>query len=146
MWGSTYQSILNRVILQKKIISNFFFFDSHTQAHVLFKEQEILIFSYIYLYQIGKFMYLLKRVYFLIIFVICSRTLTSQLHSHYIRNCNLFYIPPCRTNIRNFSIRFQGPKFFNSLLSPENQNSESICLFGKRLKKFVLSKTNNYLC
>ena len=54
------------------------------------------------------------------------------------RNCNLYYIPPCRTNIRNFSIRFQGPKFFNSL-SPEIQNSESIRLFGERLKKFLLS-------
>ena len=42
------------------------------------------------------------------------------------------------TNIRNFSIRFQGPKFFYSL-SPEIQNSESIRLFGKRLKKFLLS-------
>ena len=65
-------------------------------------------------------------------------TLASQLHSYYTRNCNLYYIPPCRTNIRNFSIRFQGPKFFNSL-SPEIQNSESIRLFGKRLKKFLLS-------
>jgi len=65
-------------------------------------------------------------------------TLASQLHSHYARNCNLYHIPPCRTNIRNFSIWFQGPKFFNSL-SPEIQNSESIRLFGKRLKKFLLS-------
>ena len=67
-------------------------------------------------------------------------TLASQLHSHYTRNCNLHYIPPCRTNVRNFSIaiRFQGPKFFNSL-SPEIQSSESIRLFGKRLKKFLLS-------
>ena len=48
-------------------------------------------------------------------------TLASQLHSHYTRNCNLYYIPPCRTNIRNFSVRFQEPKFFNSL-SPEIQN------------------------
>ena len=62
-------------------------------------------------------------------------TLASQLHSHYTRNCNLYclyYIPPCRTNIRNFSIRFQGPKFFNSL-SHEIQNTERIRLFGKRL-------------
>ena len=65
-------------------------------------------------------------------------TLGSQLDSHYIRNCSLYYIPPCRTNIRNFSIRFQGPTFFNSL-SPEIQNSESIRLFGKGLKKFLLS-------
>ena len=39
---------------------------------------------------------------------------------------------------RCVSIRFQGPKFFNSL-SPEIQNNESIRLFGKRLKKFLLS-------
>ena len=42
--------------------------DSHTD--VLFKEQEILKFSDIHLYQIGKFIYL-KEIYFLIIFVIC---------------------------------------------------------------------------
>ena len=110
-------------------------FDSHTD--VLFKEHGILEFFDIYFYQIGKFMYLFKRGllpnYFRNMF-----TLASQLHSHYTRNCNLYYIPPCRTNIRNFSIRFQGPKFFNSL-SPEIQNSESIRLFGKRLKKFLLS-------
>ena len=56
------------------------------------------------------------------------KKMTSMLPSH------PGYIPPCRTNIRNFSIRFQGPKFFNSL-SPEIENSESIRLFGKRLKK-----------
>ena len=134
MWGSTYQSNLNRVIiLQKEIIriASKVFFDSHTD--VLFKEQEILIFSELYLYQIGKCMYLFERDlipnYFRHIF-----TLASRLHSHYIKNCNLFYIPPCRTNIRNFSFRVKETelktKVFNSL-SPEIQNSESICLFGK---------------
>ena len=73
--------------------------------------------------------------------VLSTKSLASQLHSHYTRNCNLYYIPPCRTNIRNFSIRFQGPKFFNSV-SPEIQNGESIRLFDKRLKKFLLSQSN----
>ena len=117
--------------------------NSHTD--VLFKEHGILKFFDIYFYQIGKFklMYLFKGLlpnYFRNMF-----TLASQLHSHYTRNCNLYYIPPCRTNIRNFSIRFQGPKFFNSL-SPEIQNSESIRLFGKRLKKFLLSLVKYILC
>ena len=124
-------------ILQKKtirIISKVSL-DSHTD--VLFREHGILKFFKIYFYQIGKFMYLFKRGllpnYFCNMF-----TLASQLHSHYTRNCNLYCMPPCRTNIRNFSIRFQEPKFFNSL-SPEIQNSESIRLFGKRLKEFLLS-------
>ena len=99
VWESTYQSNISRVIiLQKRIIRIIckVSFDSHTD--VLFKEQEILKFSDIYVYQIGKFMYLFKRGllsnYFRDMF-----TLASQLHSHYTRNCNLFYIPPCRTNI-----------------------------------------------
>ena len=138
VWGSTYQSNLNRIIvLQKKIIRiiSKVSFDAHTG--VLFKEQEILKFSDIYLYQIGKFMYLFKRSllpnYFRDMF-----TLASQIHSYKTRNSNLFYIPYCRTNLRKFSIRFQGPSFFNSL-SREIQNSETISLFGKRLKKFLLS-------
>ena len=88
-------SNLNRVIIiiQKKIIRiiSKVSFDSHTD--VLFKEQDILKFSDIYLYQIGKFTYLFKRGllpnYFRDMF-----TLASQLHSHYTRNCNAFtYFP-----------------------------------------------------
>ena len=58
-------------------------------------------------------------------------TLASQLHSHYTRNCNLYYIPPCQTNIQNFSIWFQGPKFL-----PRNskQWKHYIRLLGKDLK------------
>ena len=65
-------------------------------------------------------------------------TIASQIHSYNIRNSSLFYIPLCRTNFRKFSSRFQGPTFFNSL-SRDIQNSESISLFGKRFKKFLLS-------
>ena len=66
-------------------------------------------------------------------------TLASQIHSHNTRNSSLFYIPHCRTNFRKFSIRFQGPWFFNSL-SREIQNSESISLLAKdRKNPFFLS-------
>ena len=66
-------------------------FDSHTD--VLFKELRILKYFDIYFYQIGKFtgMYLFKRGllpnYFRNMF-----TLASQLHSHYTRNCDVYYI------------------------------------------------------
>ena len=72
MWGSTYQSNLNRIIiLQKKIIRiiSKVSFDAHTG--VLFKEQEILKFSDIYLYQMVNLYIFLKEAYLLIIFVIC---------------------------------------------------------------------------
>ena len=123
-----YPSNLSHVfILQKKIIRIISKASFDSQTDVLFKEHRILKFFDIYFYQIGKFMYIFKRGllpnYFRNMF-----TLASQLHSHYTRNCNLYYIPPCRTNIRNFSIRFQGPKFFNSL-SPEFKTVKaSVCL------------------
>ena len=39
---------------------------------------------------------------------------THQFHSYGTRSSELFYLHQCRTNIRKFSISFQGPKFFNS--------------------------------
>ena len=139
VWGSTYQSNWNRIIiLQKKIIRiiSKVSFDAHTG--VLFKEQEIWKFSDIYWYQIGKFMYLFKRGLLPNYFRDMLFTRASQIHSYNTRNSSLFYLPHCRANFRKFSIRFQGLTFFNSL-SREIQNSESISLFGKRLKKFLLS-------
>ena len=103
--------------------------DSHTG--VIFKKQEILKFSDIYLYQIGKRG--LPHNYFRDVF-----TLANHIHSYNTRNSSLFYIPHCRSKFRKFLIRLQDPKFFNSL-SREIQNSESISLFGKRVKKSLLS-------
>ena len=65
-------------------------------------------------------------------------TLRGSLRGGPIATVGCINIPHCRTTFRKFSIRFQGPTFFNSL-SREIQNSESISLFGKRLKKFLLS-------
>ena len=47
-------------------------------------------------------------------------------------------LPYCRTNLRKFSIRFQGPTLFNSL-SREIQNSESISLAKDLENSFFLS-------
>ena len=111
VWGSTCQSNLNRIIiLLKKIIRiiSKVSFDAHTG--VLFKKQEIFKFSDIYLYQIGKFMYLFKRGllpnYFRDMF-----TLESQIHSSNTRNSSLFYIPHCRTNFRNSQFGFKVLRF-----------------------------------
>ena len=49
-----------------------------------------------------------------------------------------FYLPYCRTNLRKFSIRFQGPTLFNSL-SLEIQNSERISLAKDLENSFFLS-------
>ena len=66
-------------------------------------------------------------------------SLTSQIHSYNTRNFNAFFLFPARTNIRLFAIlRFQGPKFFNSL-NLNIQSTATISLFKSRLKAYPLS-------
>ena len=59
--------------------------------------------------------------------------LRCHIHRYNTRNYNSFYLFPCRTNIRQFAILFQGPKLFNSFNS-EIQNAESISLFKSKLR------------
>ena len=111
-------------------------FDAHTG--VLFKEQQVLKFSDIYLYQIGNCMYLFKRGllpnYFRDMF-----TLASQIHSYNTRNSSLFYIPHCRTNFRKFSIRFPGPTFSTREVGKFKTVTVSVCLAKDLKHSFFLS-------
>ena len=138
VWGSTYKSNLKSIfLLQKKLVRIISKapFDAHTGP--LFKDLQILKFHNIYKYHTGKLMFLFTKNllpnYFKSMFI-----LTSRVHSYNTRSSKLFYTFPCRTNLRQFSIRFQGPKFFDSL-SNNIKDSESISLFSKKLKEFLLS-------
>ena len=108
---------------------------AHTDP--LFKNLKILNLEAIYKLQIGKFMYQYRSgllpYSFNNMFLV-----TRQVHSYGTRSSELFYLPQCRTNIRKFSISFQGPKFFNSL-SFEIRNATSTASFCCKLKVFLLS-------
>ena len=54
-----------------------------------------------------------------------------------------FRLPLCRKNIRQFSVFYQGPKFFNSL-SPEITGSSSLVSFRKKLETSII--INYLLC
>ena len=62
----------------------------------------------------------------------------KQVHSYNTRNKNSFRLPYCRTNIKKFTFRFQGPKLYNSL-DDEIKNATSITSFLTKLKTFLLS-------
>ena len=49
----------------------------------------------------------------------------------------IFVSPPCRTNVRKFSLRFQGPKIFNSI-NDEIKNSLNLKEFTSKLKSTFL--------
>ena len=115
VWASTCPSNLRRIVLlQKRVIRvlDKSKFDAHTDP--IFKKLNILKLENICLLQLGLFMYSYKKSLlpnrFKNMFV-----LNSDIHGYSTRDLMAFRVPLCRTNIRQFSIRFQGPKFFNSL-------------------------------
>ena len=60
---------------------------------------------------------------------------TNQVHSYNTRGSNKFYIPFCQTNIRKFSIIYQGPVLFNKLCS-DIRNSLSLYSFQSKIKHY----------
>ena len=63
--------------------------------------------------------------------------LHSDVHSNNTRSKNSFRLSRCRTNVRKFSLRFQGPKLYNSF-SPDVQNAPSFAVFTSKLKIYLL--------
>ena len=125
VWGSAYKSNLQRiVILQKRVIRmvNKSYYNAHTEP--IFKKLNLLKFQDIHLLHLGQFMFSFKNSIlprkFENIF-----TTNNQIHNYNTRHANSFRLPLCRTNIRQLSVFYQGPKFFNSL-SPEITGSSSL--------------------
>jgi hypothetical protein len=134
VWGSTYPSNLKRIILlQKRVVRciNKDAYDAHTEP--IFNELCILKFNDIYLLNLGKFMYSYQNDllpssfndYFIEV---------NQVHHYNTRSSNNIYVPFCKTNIRQFSASFQGPKLFN-MLSSDMRNAYSLRSFQIKLKK-----------
>ena len=122
-----YLILLLPALLQKKVVRiiSGSAFDDHTEPR--FKQLKILKLCDIFRFQVGKIMFLFKKrrlpIAFNNLFMI-----RSQLHYYNTRNSSSFYTFSCRTNIRQFAIRTQGPRLFNSLNS-EICNAANISLF-----------------
>ena len=135
VWASTYKSNLVRLeILQKRVVRTIA--KTHFYAHTdpIFRNLGILKFHDMHLLQLGLFMYSHQNRTLPLKFD-CKFTLQKEIHSHHTRNSHLYRLPLCRTNIKQFSVFYQGPKFYNSL-STEIVNSSSSVSFKKALKAF----------
>ena len=127
------------VKLQKRVVR--IIDKSHFNAHSdpIFKKLGILKFHDLNLLQLGQFMFS-YQIRTLPPKLASKFTLNSQIHTYYSRNSHAFRLPFCRTNIKQFSVFYQGPKFCNSLDIDIN-NSSSTASFKKALKSFFF---NNY--
>ena len=140
VWAPTYRTNLIRLeILQKRVIRTIAktTFDAHTDP--IFQNLGILKFHDIYLIQLGLFMYSYQN-HTLPLKFHCKFTLQSQIHSYNTRNSCKFRLPFCRTRTKQFSVFYQGPKFYNTL-NTNIINASSPFSFKRALKAFIC---NNY--
>ena len=134
VWGSTYKTNLRRLVsLQKRVIRiiSKSTFDSHSDP--IFKELELLKLSDIRQLELGKLMFSLNHS------LLPSKfnnyfSLNKQVHSYATRHANDFHLPFCRTNLRKFSVSFEGPTYYNSIEN-DIKESNSLRLFKTKLKK-----------
>ena len=138
IWGSTYPTCLYRInLLQKRVIRiiNREAYDAPTDP--IFKDLNILKLNDIYLLQLGIFMYKYQNNLLPINFA-NSFLRTDQVHNYNTRASRLFYVPSCRTNIRKFTVNYQGLCFYNSI-DADIRNVASISLFQSKLKTYLSS-------
>ena len=114
VWGSTYKTNLcSLVSLQKRVIRiiSKSTFDSHSAP--IFKELELLKRFDIRQLELGKLMFSFNHS------VLPTKfndyfSLNKQVHNYATRYANDFHLPFCRSNLRKFSVSFQGPTYYNS--------------------------------
>ena len=88
--------------------------DYRAHSAPLFSKLGILDIYQINTFQIAKFMYcyhnnLLPPLFFNLFFT------NSQIHGYSTRTANNYHVHHCRTNLKKFTILYQGPKIWNSL-------------------------------
>ena len=130
-------SNLNRILyLQKRAVRAIT--NSEYRAHTapLFSKLGILDIFQVNTFEIAKFMFhyhnnLLPPL-FLSLFVT-----NSQVHNYGTRIASNYRAHSCRTNLKQFTILYQGPKIWNSL--PVSITcSSSFCSFKKKMLEFLL--------
>merc|ERR1711973_825465 len=102
------------VTLQKRAVRTISksVFDAHTDP--IFKSLKLLKFENIVSLQVAKIMYLYTNGQLPESFNNMFFT-GEEIHNYNTRNKNFFRLPSCRTNVRKFSLRFQGPNIFDSI-------------------------------
>jgi len=140
-WSSTYVTNLNRIFtIQKRIVRAITNAPYRAHSTPLFAQLNVLDIYKLNSFCIAKFMFSythgLLPSPFLHLFV-----RSSDLHEYHTRTSSNYRPHTCRTNIKQFTILFQGPQVWNSL-PLEISNSESSMSFRKKMLIFLLNQYN----
>jgi hypothetical protein len=115
VWSSNYKTNLKRIyLLQKRIVRALTNSDFRTHTAPLFTQLKILDIYKINAFHVAKFM--LSYHHRLLPPSFHNLFITShQVHSYNTRSSNSYRSHLCKTNTKQFTILFQGPKIWNSL-------------------------------
>ena len=144
-WSSTYCSNLNcNYILQKRIVRLIAKADYLANTASLFCQLRRLDIFSINSFSIAIFMHSYHHNFLPVSFQ-CFFTTGEQFHHYNTRTASQYRSHFCRTNVKNFSILYQGPKVWNSLPDTIVSSSSISINKKKRLKKLILLKDNFFL-
>ena len=122
--------------IQKKYCRLITFSNFRAHSYPLFKQLRLLTVYQIYQYQLALFMYC--QMNHLVTNVRFTFQTNSTIHDHFTRQHDQLHLVKCRTSKRQFTVIFQGPKFWNSLPA-SIRDCPTMSIFRKRMKLFLLS-------
>ena len=136
VWTSTYPTNLNRIyLLQKRAVRAITKSDYLAHSAPLFSRLNVLDIYQVNSFHVGKFMYKYQNRLLPSIFLDLFQT-SSQIHNYNTRSATSLRPHKCRTNIKQFTVLFQGPKIWNALSSTLTSSTSL----------FSFSKDSNPLC
>ena len=136
IWASAYVTNLERIyLLQKRAVRAISQADYKASSKPLFANLKILDVFSIYLLQVSSFMYLYHNDTLPIVFNQIFQP-GNQIHQYSARYSDFYRPHSCTTNIKKFSILFQGPRIWNSL--PSNiKSAPTFNIFKRVIKPFL---------
>ena len=141
IWASTYVTNLQRIyLLQKKAVRAISKADYKASSKPLFANLTIFDVYSLYSLQVSSFMYLYHNDALPISFAQIFPT-GNQIHQYSTRYCDYYRPHTCRTNIKKFSILFQGPRIWNSI-PIDIKNAPTFSMFKRMIKPFLRVRQN----
>ena len=110
--------------------------DYRAHSAPLFTKLGILDIFQVNTFQVAKFMFYYHNQLLLSMFLNLFVT-SGQVHKYGTRTVNSYRSHPCRTNLKQFTILYQGPKIWNSLPATITC-SPSLLSFKKTILGFLI--------
>ena len=136
VWSSTYVTNLNRIfLLQKRAVRAMTNSNHLAPSAPLFAQLNILYIFKVNSLYIAKFMFSFYHRLLPTAFLNLFMT-SGQIHNYNTRTSAHFRPHTCRTNIKQFTILFRGPKIWNAL-PLSITSSPSLVTFKRKLLDFL---------